>query len=156
MGGKASKLNDKPKYEPQKSPSRFFNDAVDYEEKGNESYQQGQYEAAVDSFSVAIERAPFIDSEKLSTLYKKRGDCYKQLGKYDLALKDYDASIRLTPFNPYPYLYKAQIYAIQGSAELADKNFAQALKYAKDNTEIKLAHQTYLDEKNASSQCNRL
>ncbi len=74
---------DKP-YEPQ--------DAKAYFQRGNKSFNAGEYQEAIDDYNKAIE----LDLQDTKTYYN-RGNAYRALGEYQKAINDYDKAIALSP-----------------------------------------------------------
>lgn len=110
---------------------------------------QGDYQAAVNDYTTAIQLDP-----KNPEAYSKRGNCYKLLEQYPQALDDYNAAIRLRPDNPDYYNDRGIVYwkAKQYDNAIADYNQTLQLNgntsraynnrglayYDKGNTELAL------------------
>jgi len=98
-------------------------------EEGNQRFQEGSYQAALNKYSVAV---AFADQGKpdYSLALANRSACLQRLGKCDLSLEDIDTA--MSAGYPKDKLYKvverkAQCLAEQGKVEKAHADFERAL-----------------------------
>ncbi len=90
--------------------------------QGISAFEHEDYQAAIISFTRAIELCPdYADA------YHYRGICYERLGDYENALADFQRSIALNPAAWYSYQGIGNIYYAQGEYELAMDAFTQSL-----------------------------
>src|SRR4030067_1112116 len=91
--------------------------------KGNEYYNQGQYDEAITEYSEAIELEP-TNSE----YYYNRGNAYLKKGQLQIAVADYDKAIMLDPEFVMAYNNRGQAYAGQMQFDTAIADFSKALE----------------------------
>lgn len=65
---------------------------MDYKELGNQAYQAGEYQQAVDYYTGGIEQDPTH-----AVLFSNRSAAFLNLGEYDKAKRDADMCIELDP-----------------------------------------------------------
>jgi tetratricopeptide (TPR) repeat protein len=78
-------------------------------------YKNGDYQAAVIEYTLAIEFAP-----NLAVAFSCRGDAYDKLGESSKAMADYNRALELDPTMVVAYYRR-------GNLHYADKNYPQAL-----------------------------
>jgi len=61
-----------------------------YKDKGNEEFNKGNYETAIENYTYATECDP-----KNAIFYNNRANCYHKMGKYDKALRDATKAVEL-------------------------------------------------------------
>ncbi|MFA5108332.1 MAG: tetratricopeptide repeat protein [Candidatus Micrarchaeia archaeon] len=90
-------------------------DARTYYHKGNQLFEKGEYDKAIESYNMAI-----ILNPTFSECYFNRGLCYYNLKKFDKSIEDYAKSAELDPKNPV-------IYNNRGDAYYRKQDFANAI-----------------------------
>ena len=78
-------------------------------ERANQAFLQGDYEAALQGFSNAMENNPG-NRNFLARLRYQRGICHYILGEYEAAKTDFNAAIRFRPDVPDAYYFRGKIY----------------------------------------------
>ena len=96
-------------------------DASSYYEKGNDYFDEGKHQLAVNEFTAAIWLNP-----NFQLAYFWRGGAYHQLGQYQRAIQDLDAAIRLDPNNAEAYVLRWAAYNSMGQYTKADADKAKA------------------------------
>jgi tetratricopeptide (TPR) repeat protein len=133
------------------------NASENYYRLGNEQYQTGNFQEAINSFTCVIER-----NTEDAAAYNLRGNAYRSIEQFDLALADYnsaiehdeayaiafnnrgwtyynlddldralidfDRAIDLDPSLAYAYNNRGLIYQIRGENALAAEDFTRALE----------------------------
>lgn len=94
--------------------------------KGNEMANLGNYQAAVDLFTEAIN----LDAKDFR-FFGNRSYCYDRMGQYEKALQDADVSISLAPDWPKGYFRRGRALAGLKLYSDAETSFAQVLKLDK-------------------------
>lgn len=94
--------------------------------KGNEMANLGNYQAAVDLFSQAIN----LDAKDFR-FFGNRSYCYDRMGQYEKALQDADVAISLAPDWPKGYFRRGRALAGLKLYSDAESSFAQVLKLDK-------------------------
>jgi len=74
----------KQQQQEQKSPGEKFKD------KGNDEFNKGNYEAAIENYTYATECDP-----KNAIFFNNRSNCYHKMGKFDKALRDATKAVEL-------------------------------------------------------------
>jgi AAA+ superfamily predicted ATPase/Flp pilus assembly protein TadD len=90
-------------------------DARTYYHKGNDFYEKGNYEKAIEAYNMAI-----ILNPTFSEAYFNRGLCYYNLKNFDKSVSDYTKSAELDPKNPV-------IYNNRGDAHYRKQDFPKAI-----------------------------
>lgn len=91
-------------------------DAKRFFEKGNEQFNSGQYDAAIEAYSRAVSAYPdFTDA------YYNRGLSYYKKGRYAEAIEDYGRAIAKDPGN-------VQLYNNRGLAYLKNAQYGNAIE----------------------------
>jgi SpoVK/Ycf46/Vps4 family AAA+-type ATPase len=90
-------------------------DATAYYEKGNEYYEQGDYDKAIENYSMAI-----ILNPNFLECYFNRALCYYNKKNYDKAIEDYTRAAEIDPEN-------AMIYNNRGDAHYRKQEFDKAI-----------------------------
>merc|ERR1712151_1338358 len=91
--------------------------------EGNAHFRAGRYEAAVSSYTQALDYTP--DDPKLRS---NRAAAYTSLRKYDFALGDCEAAIRLVPTWPKAYFRKAFILESRAEWDAAEVVYTTVLR----------------------------
>ncbi len=90
------------------------------------SFDSGNYNAAVDAFTKAIELDP-----RLINAYSFRGNAYFNLGDYKQAIRDYNKAIKLSPLDrEYAYIYynRGNVYYMLGDHQQAIRDYKIAAR----------------------------
>ena len=66
--------------------------AFDHYDQGNDFYEQGQWDLAIEEYSLALELNP-----QYAKAYSIRGDAYTKLGDTEQAMVDLNRAITLDP-----------------------------------------------------------
>ncbi len=91
-------------------------DARSYYEVGNEYYERGDYDRAIENYNMAILLNPVF-----SEAYFNRALAYYQLKNFDKSIADYTEAAKLDPQNP-------MIYNNRGDAYYRKQDFRSAIK----------------------------
>ncbi|KAJ7390396.1 hypothetical protein OS493_025650 [Desmophyllum pertusum] len=94
--------------------------------KGNEMANLGNYQAAIDLFTQAIN----LDAKDFR-FFGNRSYCYDRMGQYEKALQDADVAISLAPDWPKGYFRRGRALAGLKLYSDAESSFAQVLKLDK-------------------------
>ena len=97
--------------------------ALDFFNQGVKRLQQGDLEAAINSFNEAIRLNP-----NYAQAYGNRGIAYSRLQQYDKALADYNQFIRFNPNSAVAYYNRATLYDKLGDSQKAIADYAQAIR----------------------------
>ncbi|KAJ3343608.1 hypothetical protein HDU93_007489 [Gonapodya sp. JEL0774] len=104
--------------------------------QGNAAFQQGNFDAAVDLFSKAIEVDPANH-----VLYSNRSGAYASLKQYDKALQDAEKTVQLKPDWPKSHSrLGAALFGLNRLRE-ADRAYAKTLELDPNNTQAKQARE---------------
>lgn len=90
---------------------------------GREAFEQGEYDAAIDAFSQAIQ-----DQPNLAIAHYNRGVVHFVLQHYDAAFADYSQTIRLDPDYTQAYVNRGNLHSQQGRAAAALDDYSTAIK----------------------------
>jgi ATP-dependent 26S proteasome regulatory subunit/Flp pilus assembly protein TadD len=97
-------------------------DARAYYHAGNDYYEKGSYDKAIDSYNKAI-----ILNQNFSEAYFNRGLCYYNLKNFDKSISDYAKSADLDPKNPVIYNNRGDAYYRKQDFQAAIKDYDKAL-----------------------------
>ena len=86
--------------------------------EGDELYEQGRLDEAIDKYTEAIRYSPRSEEP-----YCKRGTAYYDLGQFNLAIKDFNEAIRLDPGGEEGYYGRGFVYKAQGRKAEAIADF---------------------------------
>jgi len=128
--------------QPQDVSQDAAEEALKIKKRGNDLYQSGDYEAAVEFYTTAIKTA------SSSVLHSNRAAAYMMLGWWDQALRDTKVALRKDPNNE-------KALERQGKVQLAMDNLDGALKVA-DDLEAKLPPEKRESEKKLPANIRRL
>ncbi|MDR0909802.1 MAG: tetratricopeptide repeat protein [Spirochaetaceae bacterium] len=92
-------------------------DAAQYYNTGNQYLNTGDYDKAIENFSLAIK-----EYSKYTDAYIFRGGAYHQKGDYDAAIENYTKAIKIDKGNTLAYLNRAKCYLMKKEYEKAIKD----------------------------------
>jgi tetratricopeptide (TPR) repeat protein len=101
--------------------------------KGRELLEQGQFEAAVDHFTQALDEARGHDllaeaNAREAQVYFDRGLAYFQMGFPDTAIEDFTAAIDLLPQHAGAYQERARAFVALGDVYKSLRDSTQAIR----------------------------
>lgn len=99
-----------------------YEKAKAYNDLGNECYENGEYEKAVENYNLAISLDP-----KTFKAYFNRALNYYQLKEFDKSLADYNKSAELDPSNPAIYNNRGDVYYHKQDFQSAIKDYDKAI-----------------------------
>lgn len=102
-----------------------------WKQKGNVAYSSGEYEAAIDAYSNAIEQSPNND-----TYYSNRSAAYLKAGDFDSALADASKCILLNIDNHKGYGRKGAAYHAMRRYDRAIAVYKEGLKVCPDELHL--------------------
>ena len=97
--------------------------------EGNEKYEAGNYEEAIEDFNRAIELDP-----EYSGAYYNRGNARKNMGEYEEAIEDFNRAIEHNAANIHAYQNRAELYIELGEYDDALDDAQTALELS-DSTD---------------------
>ena len=101
------------------------NDAAALFSKGSVQFEQGDYQAAIDSFTQAAEKGEGAAS---ANALVERGNAHYEMGQYDQAVDDYRSALRIDPNNAQAYEEWAAVNVLQGNTQEAVQNLDLAIE----------------------------
>ena len=101
------------------SPIEF----VIYYHRGNAYSEKGNFDAAIQDFTTAIELDPENDD-----VYYNRGNAYSEKGNFDAAIQDFTTAIELNPENDDVYYNRGNAYSEKGNFDAAIQDFTTAIE----------------------------
>lgn len=107
------------KYAKKASPT----DAKTYYQSGNDFYEKGDYEKAIENYNMAILLNPVF-----SEAYFNRALSYYQLKNFDKSVADYTKSAELDPQNPIIYNNRGDAYYRKQDFQSAIKDYDKAIQ----------------------------
>jgi len=121
--------------------------ADDLLKKGNESFNQGNYEEATVLYTRAIKIKPSKE------LYASRGSAFSNLLKYNTAIEDLSAAINMDKDYYYAYFARGNAYYAIEDYEKAIKDLNFFTKFNTGNFEayLILASSLYMEEQDKSA-----
>jgi tetratricopeptide (TPR) repeat protein len=102
-----------------------------YAVSGLDAHQVGNYDEAIEFYSLAIEAADLPD-KSLAYVFNNRGASYRNLNRYNQAIEDYDAAIRLNPEYATAFYNRGIAYDRKGFYGLAIDDFDTAIRLNPD------------------------
>ena len=102
--------------------------AVARNNAGLNLFQRGEFAAAVEAFSSALQLDPKLHAARFN-----RGHCHLRQGQLDRAMADIEASLRLNPHFVDALAMRAQIWTQRAKYDLALADLNQALQMAPKN-----------------------
>ncbi len=106
-------------------------DAEAFFNRGDNLYDEKQYDQAIDAFTQAILLKPDYPDA-----YNERGMAYDEKGEYDLAIQDYTQSVKLNPKYAAAYYNRGISYANKGDYDQAVLDYTRALKLKPDDADV--------------------
>ena len=67
--------------------------------RGNEAYEAGNYDQAIEEYTEAIWRVPSSSRENAAIIYNNRGLAYMGKGDFSRAISDFEEALRINPNN---------------------------------------------------------
>ena len=102
-----------------------------YIEKGSDYYNKGNYDSAINNFTIAIS----IDPGKAES-YAGRGLAYSSKTWFDSALLDFNSTIRLNPDNAFAHANRGFAYAQKKQFDMAIEDYTKAIDLGHTNSFI--------------------
>jgi tetratricopeptide (TPR) repeat protein len=102
-------------------------DAHDYFERGNESAEKEEYDAAITDFTEAIRLEPDV-----AAIYNRRGIAYHAKKEYDQAIADFTEAIRHKPDVARFYYSRGIVYNEKDEYDAAIADFTEAIRLKPD------------------------
>ena len=117
---------------PAVAPGGFspLNLAENYYLTGNDWYEKGDFDKAIDAFDQAIRIYP-----KLSAAYWARGAIRDRKGEYDKAIADYSEAIRIDPHLAEAYSNRGIVWDEKGEWDKAIADYGEAIRINPDLAE---------------------
>ncbi|MEM2909185.1 MAG: AAA family ATPase [Candidatus Bilamarchaeaceae archaeon] len=98
-------------------------DAKTYYQLGNEYYERGDYDRAIENYNMAILLNPVF-----SEAYFNRALSYYQLKNFDKSISDYTKAAELDPHNPFIYNNRGDAYYRKQDYQSAIKDYDKAIQ----------------------------
>jgi tetratricopeptide (TPR) repeat protein len=102
-------------------------DALDLAKKATEEQNAGRYDAAVATWTKAIELGT-LGKDNLAIAYIRRGVAYREKKQYDRAIEDYNKAIELNPGDARVYVGRAAVYSMNGQYDRVVEDCSKALE----------------------------
>ena len=102
--------------------------ASEYFERGNRAVQRGDFQAAINDYTRAIDLQP--DS---ANAYYNRGIAYENIGEYESAIDDYTRAIEIEPNHAATYNNRGVAYDIKGRHLAAILDYSKAIELQPDH-----------------------
>lgn len=107
--------------------------AVEQSAAGSKLLEAGDYEQAVEQFTLAIKSAgvnvePVVVDNSAASLYRQRGVAYLRMGFPDTAKEDFTDAITFAPADPASYEQRAVAYMQLGDLFNAIRDATQAIR----------------------------
>jgi Flp pilus assembly protein TadD len=106
-------------------------DAEAFFNRGDNLYDEKQYDQAIDAFTQAIRLKPDYPDA-----YNERGMAYDEKGEYDLAIQDYTQAVKLNPNYAEAYYNRGISYANKGDYNQAVQDYTHALKLNPNDADV--------------------
>jgi tetratricopeptide (TPR) repeat protein len=118
---------------PSPAPVVAASPAVKQSEEASKLLEAGEYEKAVEQFTLAIKSAgvnvePVVVDNAAASLYRNRGVAYMRLGFPDTAKEDFTDAITFAPADPASYEERAVAYMQLGDLFNAVRDATQAIR----------------------------
>ncbi len=97
-------------------------DAKTYHQMGNDYYEKGDYDRAIENYNMAILLNPVF-----SEAYFNRALSYYQLKNFDKSVSDYTKAVELDPHNPIIYNNRGDAYYRKQDFQSAVKDYDKAI-----------------------------
>jgi Tfp pilus assembly protein PilF len=122
-------------------PVHSLESADDYMKLGNDAFQKGEYDLAIQNYTLALG----VNPNRID-IYLNRGSAYHNKGQFDQAIRNYNDAVNLDPNNLLSYQYRAASYfekgeyhktrreinTLQSMGGVPDPDFLQKLKEAEE------------------------
>jgi tetratricopeptide (TPR) repeat protein len=102
-------------------------DALDLLKAGLAARSRGDFAAAADLYTQAIDTGSLSDANRAVVL-ASRGVAYDMIGETDRAIDDFDTAIRLYPDYGKTYIYRGQAWAKKRDFNRATTDFTEAIR----------------------------
>ena len=102
-------------------------DALDLLKAGLAARSRGDFAAAADFYTQAIDTGSLSDANRAVVL-ASRGVAYDMIGETDRAIDDFDTAIRLYPDYGKTYIYRGQAWAKKRDFNRATTDFTEAIR----------------------------
>ena len=108
--------------------SLYSQTAAQWYKKGDDSYDNNQYEVAVEYYTKAIN----LGYSPLARAYVYRGSAKNKLGQYEKAIDDYNKAIQLKPDYAEAYMSRANSKDYLGQSKAAIVDYDKAIQLKPD------------------------
>src|SRR5512143_42059 len=98
-------------------------DAKTYYQSGNDYYEKGDYDKAIENYNMAVLLSPVF-----SEAYFNRALSYYQLKNFDKSIADYTKSMELDPQNPIIYNNRGDAFYRKQDFQSAVKDYDKAIQ----------------------------
>ena len=96
---------------------------ADYIRQGDRHYAEENYEAAIASYTQALETFRLH-----AYAYYQRANAYRQLENYEAAVNDYTQALQLNPNNQFALQYRGLSLAAMGNREAAIADYTELIR----------------------------
>ena len=98
-----------------------------YRNRGNAYYRVGQFERAIEDYTMVIELAPDSDPD-FAAYYLNRGNAHYKLGQFERAIEDYTMVIEIIPSVGTFYANRALAHTALGNDQEAERDIEKAVE----------------------------
>jgi tetratricopeptide (TPR) repeat protein len=103
-------------------------------DRGIELYEAGEYRAAAEAFSEAIEQG--VSSYELAVVYTCLGNAYNELEDRDRAVTAHEKALELDPTLHEAWVNLGVVHRLRGDFDSAEAAYGKALELAPDYAEL--------------------